>query len=73
MAALDAGQHVIVEKPLVDTAMEFEKLDEALRQKPSLYLFEAARHVYEQHLLVVDTFTQLLPIDGESLTYMKYS
>ena len=38
LAALDAGKHVIVEKPLVATAMEFEKLDEALRKKPSLYL-----------------------------------
>lgn len=32
LAALDAGKHVIVEKPLVATAMEFEKLDEALRK-----------------------------------------
>ena len=73
LAALDAGKHVIVEKPLVATAMEFEKLDEALRKKPSLYLFEAARHVYEHNFQVVDQFTHHHPIDGATLTYMKYS
>ncbi|UQS81772.1 Gfo/Idh/MocA family oxidoreductase [Bombilactobacillus folatiphilus] len=74
MQALAAGKHVIVEKPLVSTRAEFLALQQALKEHPSRYVLEAARHIHEAEFQILQQKVQQLPqITGATLTYRKYS
>ncbi len=72
-AALRAGKHVIVEKPMVTNINQMAAIKAALKDRPDLFIFEAARHLYEPNFQKVSEFTHTHPISGATLTYMKYS
>lgn len=71
--ALQAGKHVIVEKPAVSTLKEWEDLL-ALAKEKQCFIFEAARNIHEANFQQVK---ELLPtpdkIEGATLSFMKYS
>lgn len=71
--ALNAGKHVIVEKPMVTDIKQLPAIELALAAHPELFIFEAARHLYEDNFAIVSEFTHTHPISGATLTYMKYS
>ncbi|WP_127848351.1 Gfo/Idh/MocA family protein [Lacticaseibacillus hulanensis] len=71
--ALNAGKNVIVEKPMVTNINQMAGIDTALKNHPELFIFEAARHIYEDNFQRVSDFTHTHPISGATLTYMKYS
>lgn len=71
--ALNAGKNVIVEKPMVTNIKQMAGIDAALKANPHLFIFEAARHIYEDNFQRVSKFTHTHPISGATLTYMKYS
>lgn len=73
-AALTAGKHVIIEKPIVQSAAELEDLL-AIGKEKGLLVVEAARHVFEPNFQLVK---QRLAAKGETpwgatLSYAKYS
>ncbi len=73
LQALEAGKHVIVEKPFCSTAREAEKLAEAARGR-NLMIFEA---ITTLHLPNFQTIKDLLPRLGDikvvSTNYSQYS
>lgn len=71
--ALEAGKHVIVEKPMVASQRELEDLTATLKAHPDQFLFEAARHLYEPNFTRVREEVAAAQISGATLTYMKYS
>lgn len=71
--ALNAGKHVIVEKPMVTNINQMAAIKVALAAHPDLFIFEAARHIYEENFKQVSEFTHTHAISGATLTYMKYS
>lgn len=60
LAALRAGKHVLVEKPAVPTAAEFEELI-AVAESQGLIVFEAMRNAYDPGMALV---RELLPQVG---------
>ena len=73
IAALSAGKHVIVEKPMVTHPSQLAKLEEALAAHPDLMVFEAARHIYDPNFHAVTDYIAHHPVTGATLAYMKYS
>lgn len=72
--ALQAGKNVIVEKPSCSNPTEMKAIVKLLRQNPSLYYFEAARHFHEPLFKkVAQQIQKFAIIQGANLTYMKYS
>jgi len=71
--ALAAGKSAIVEKPLITHPQQLDALRDVLASHPDLFLFEAARHLYEENFAVIDEFVQQHPISGATLSYKKYS
>lgn len=73
-AALIAGKHAIVEKPICINPTQMAELLDILSQHSEQFLFEAARHTHEENYLIVkDKVAKLPEIQGANLTYMKYS
>ena len=73
-AAIMAGKHAIVEKPITSNPQEMSQLIKVLRRHPQQFLFEAARHTHEPNYLAVKEAVAKLPVvQGATLTYMKYS
>ncbi|WP_288762705.1 Gfo/Idh/MocA family protein [uncultured Lacticaseibacillus sp.] len=73
LAAVNAGKHVIVEKPMVANVADFAALDAAMAAHPDVFVFEAARHVYEENFHRVRDFIADHQVTGATLVYMKYS
>ncbi|MEG0551594.1 MAG: Gfo/Idh/MocA family oxidoreductase [Vagococcus sp.] len=71
--AIEAGKHVIVEKPAVSTLEELEELIDLAEEKEVFY-FEAARHIHEENFervaLLLKNREDIL---GANLNFMKYS
>ncbi|MCI1986474.1 MAG: Gfo/Idh/MocA family oxidoreductase [Lactobacillus sp.] len=73
IAAVNAGKHVIVEKPMVTHPSQLQALQAALAAHPQVMVFEAARHLYDPNFKVVSDYLLTHSVTGASLTYMKYS
>ena len=73
VAAINAGKNVIVEKPMVASTSQLHRLTAALAAHPDVFLFEAARHLYEPNFAMVRDFAHQREISGATLVYMKYS
>ncbi|KRN28324.1 oxidoreductase, NAD-binding Rossmann fold family protein [Lactobacillus selangorensis] len=72
--AILAGKNVVVEKPAFTNPAEMDAIVALLKQHPEQYLFEAARHIYEDNFdQIQQIITNADHIDGATLTYMKYS
>lgn len=72
-AAILAGKHVIVEKPLVSTYGELSELIE-LSEEKEVFLFEAARHIHEENFKYVSNYIKGKDkVLGANLSFMKYS
>lgn len=72
-AAIEAGKNAIVEKPMVASRSQLQKLLATAAAHPDVFLFEAARHIYERNFEVVRNFVHQHEISGATLVYMKYS
>ena len=72
--AIEAGKHVIVEKPAAANQAEFEQIDETLKAHPDVLYFEAARQIHEENFKRIQAKLKTMArIQGATLTYMKYS
>ncbi|EHJ53264.1 Gfo/Idh/MocA family protein [Streptococcus macacae] len=71
-AALEAGKHLIVEKPAFSTPQELEAILKLAEEK-SLYFFEAARNYHEDSLAVIKQFLADKTVVGANFSYIKYS
>lgn len=73
-AAIQAGVHVIVEKPATSNPAEFAAIEALLAQYPDVRYFEAARHVHQPNFkLIQQTMGELPQLQGATLVYQKYS
>ncbi|MFT9388129.1 MAG: Gfo/Idh/MocA family oxidoreductase [Leuconostoc sp.] len=73
-AAIQAGVHVIVEKPATSNPTEFAEIEALLAQNPDVRYFEAARHVHQPNFKRIEqTLGELPQIQGATLVYQKYS
>lgn len=71
--AIEAGKHVIVEKPAVSKLEELEELIDLAEDKEVFY-FEAARHIHEENFeRVALLLKNRKDILGANLSFMKYS
>lgn len=71
--AIEAGKHVIVEKPAVSRLEELEELIDLAEEKEVFY-FEAARHIHEENFKRVAVMLKNREdILGANLNFMKYS
>lgn len=73
VAAINAGKHVLVEKPLVTHPSQLTALQEALDAHPEVMLFEAMRQLYDPNFAVIKNAIAKHAVSGATLTYMKYS
>lgn len=73
VAAINAGKHVIVEKPLVTHPSQLTALQDALNTHPEVMLFEAMRQLYDPNFTVIQDLIGKHSVSGATLTYMKYS
>lgn len=73
VAAINAGKHVVVEKPLVTHPSQLPALDAAIAAHPEVLVFEAARHIYDPNFLAIKDYIGSHELTGASLAYMKYS
>lgn len=73
IAAVNAGKNVIVEKPMVAGLNQLDAVLAAQKAHPDVFVFEAARHLYEANFAKVSEYTHSHKISGATLTYMKYS
>lgn len=73
---LQAGKHVILEKPATSTPAELEELFSIAKEK-GVFLIEAFRHIQEANFVslkrMVNEEQRLGPIYGASFTYASYS
>ncbi|WP_239256565.1 Gfo/Idh/MocA family protein [Listeria ilorinensis] len=70
---LEAGKHVIVEKPIFSTTAELEHAHTVARDQ-GVFLFEAARHMQEPNFKrLQENLPRIGKLHGATLTYMKYS
>ncbi|MGX7014942.1 Gfo/Idh/MocA family protein [Vagococcus silagei] len=71
--AIQAGKHVIVEKPIVSTPSELRELVDFAEEK-EVFVFEAARHIHEVNFNIVkDMLKKREDVLGAQLNFMKYS
>lgn len=71
--AIEAGKHVIVEKPAVSRLAELEELIDLAEEKEVFY-FEAARNIHEDNYERVRALVKdRHDIVGANLNFMKYS
>ncbi|WP_125711277.1 Gfo/Idh/MocA family protein [Lacticaseibacillus porcinae] len=73
IAAINAGKHVLVEKPLVTHPSQLAAIQFALDAHPEVMLFEAMRQLYDPNFAVISDLIAKHPVSGATLTYMKYS
>ncbi|WP_179396310.1 Gfo/Idh/MocA family protein [Lacticaseibacillus absianus] len=73
VAAVNAGKHVIVEKPMVTHPSQLAAIEAAKAAHPGVFVFEAARHVYDPNFAVIRDFAATHPLSGATLAYAKYS
>ncbi|MFD1393273.1 Gfo/Idh/MocA family protein [Lacticaseibacillus jixianensis] len=75
IAALKAGKHAIVEKPMVTDAHQLAALEAAQANYPDHMVFEAARQVYDPNFAVIKDYVAAhrSALIGATLTYAKYS
>lgn len=72
--ALEAGKHVIVEKPAFENQKQMESILELLNAHPELRYFEAARNIHTPNFHAIEAQLAKMPtIQGATFTYMKYS
>ncbi|MBZ5969094.1 Gfo/Idh/MocA family protein [Leuconostoc gasicomitatum] len=72
--AIEAGVHVIVEKPTTSNPAEFSEIEKLLTLYPEVRYFEAARHVHQPNFKVIQqTMGELTQLQGATLVYQKYS
>ncbi len=72
--AILAGKDVVVEKPATSNPFEMKQLIKLLREHPTVFLFEAARHLHEPNFKTVEkAVNSLNVVQGATLTYAKYS
>lgn len=71
LSALQAGKHVIVEKPAVVTPAELHAIQQFLAQHDDLFYFEAAKHTFLPSFQTIQaTLPQIGTLRGGTLTYM---
>lgn len=75
--AIEAGKHVIVEKPAFSNPAEFKEVKDALAEHDDIFYFEAARHIFDPNFQVVERKLAELEakgsVNGATISYMKYS
>ena len=73
-ASLEAGKHVIVEKPAVSTLAEWQHLL-AVASENDRFIFEAARNIHEDSFKKVSALLSDCGDDviGANISFMKYS
>ena len=75
--AINAGKHVIVEKPAVSNPSEFKEVKAALAENDEVFFFEAARHIFDPNFKVLENKLAELQetgrVNGATISYMKYS
>jgi predicted dehydrogenase len=72
---LEAGKHVILEKPAASTVKQLEELFQIAKEK-GVFLIEAFRHIQEPNFKVLESFIKdgkLGPVYGASLNYASFS
>lgn len=71
---LKAKKHLIVEKPAFDNLAQWQEVH-SLAKELGLFVFEAARHYYEDNFKMVKQWVEAnqAAINGASLTFAKYS
>ncbi|QIL50412.1 Gfo/Idh/MocA family oxidoreductase [Weissella coleopterorum] len=73
-AAIEAGVNVIVEKSAFDNPEQYEKIYSLLQKNPTVKLFEAARHIYQDNFKIIEQkVNQMAHISGATFVYEKYS
>lgn len=74
-AALNAGKHVIVEKPMVTHPSQLALIESAQAAHPECLIFEAARHLYDPNFAKITALVQQrrAALTGATLVYAKYS
>ncbi|MCB4998167.1 Gfo/Idh/MocA family oxidoreductase [Streptococcus mutans] len=70
--ALEAGKHIIVEKPAFSTPEELSNIIHSAEEKQLLF-FEAARNYHEESLLLIKEFLSHKTVIGADFSYAKYS
>ncbi|HFH9839868.1 TPA: Gfo/Idh/MocA family protein [Streptococcus suis] len=71
-AVLEAGKHVIIEKPMVSTPQELIQLRQIAKEN-GVFLFEAARNYHEAAIAIIKDFLKEQTIWGANFSYAKYS
>ncbi|HFU3985628.1 TPA: Gfo/Idh/MocA family protein [Streptococcus suis] len=71
-AVLEAGKHVIIEKPMVSTPQELIQLRQIAKEN-GVFLFEAARNYHEAAITVIKDFLKEQTVWGANFSYAKYS
>ncbi|HFU4116187.1 TPA: Gfo/Idh/MocA family protein [Streptococcus suis] len=71
-AVLEAGKHVIIEKPMVSTPQELIQLRQIAKEN-GVYLFEAARNYHEEAITIIKDFLKEQTVWGANFSYAKYS
>ncbi|KAF1951155.1 NAD(P)-binding protein [Byssothecium circinans] len=70
---LNAGKHVILEKPSCSTSQELDELFKLSKEK-GVFLIEAWRHIQEPNFKILKkSMEKLGPISGASITYAQFS
>jgi predicted dehydrogenase len=72
-AALEAGKHVILEKPSCSTSQELDELF-ALSKSKDLFLIEAWRHIQEANFKILkQSISKIGRVLGASITFCQFS
>lgn len=72
--AIEAGVHVIVEKPSTSNPTEFAEIERLLSSHSDVRYFEAARHIHQPNFKIIQqTMGELPELQGATLVYQKYS
>ncbi|HFU4463972.1 TPA: Gfo/Idh/MocA family protein [Streptococcus suis] len=71
-AVLEAGKHVIIEKPMVSTPQELIQLRQIAKEN-GVFLFEAARNYHEEAITIIKDFLKEQTVWGANFSYAKYS
>lgn len=72
LAAIEAGKHIIVEKPAFSNPTEFATVKK-LAQEKQVLLLEAARNYHEQSFETIKAFLAGKIIYGATFTFAQYS
>lgn len=71
--ALEAGKHVIIEKPAFSNCLEMKEIKKVLKDS-KVCLFEAVKHIHTANFRILqEKINEIGKIEGANFTYLKYS